>query len=244
MRWRAGFQAALLIVAASAQADDSELKARIPSMTIAASASLEVVPDLATIQLGVVTERATASAAADETARASQAVIDEIKAERVEPRDIKTFVSVSAVFDEERDGSGRVLKRSLRGYTARNSISVRLRDTARAGALARRLIDKGANVFEGIHFDVSDDEAQRDALRVRAMQDAVRRARLYAEAAGVRTGRILDITPEVNFGNEASLPSRRAIEGATAVVNRVIPVEPGVVQLTARVSVVWEIVSR
>jgi hypothetical protein len=217
----------------------------LPSITIAGRAEREVVPDIAILQLSVSTEKKSAAAAAEETARSSQTVLDAIKAQGIDSIDIKTAVTVSPVFDEKRGAQGQRISRSLRGYIARNSFTVRLRDIGRAGALARTLIDKGASTFEGIHFQISDDVRRLDELRVAATKDASRQASLYAGAAGVRLGRVLTIEPE-NFeeGNGASLPSRRAAppEGAAEIVTTVIPVEPGVSQVSARVTVTWEIV--
>lgn len=228
---------------AEAQAQEDQLKSRLPSMTIGAIVNLEVVPDVAVLHLSVSTERKTTSAAAEETAGTSQAVLGEIKSQGLDPRDLKTSVSVSAVFDEQRGPQGQLLKRTLRGYVARNALTIRLRDVSRAGALARNLIDKGANVFDGIQFVVSEDERRMDELRVKATKDAVRKAKLYAEAAEVKLGRVLSIEPEASdgSGNAADLP-RRAARPAGDVVTTVIPIEPGVQQLTARVSVTWEIV--
>lgn len=226
-----------------ARAQDEQLKSRFPSMTVFAFATIEVVPDIAVLSLSISTERKTASAAAEETARNSQVVLDDIKSQGLDPRDLKTTVNVSPVFDEERGPGERLLKRTLRGYVASNALTIRLRDIARAGALARNLIDKGANVFSGIQFVVSDDERRRDELRIRAVKDAVRKAKLYAEAAEVRLGRVLSIEPEPNDGGggEADLPSRSQRPGAETVTT-VIPIEPGVERITVRVNVSWEIV--
>lgn len=226
---------------ARADTQDDQPKSRLPSMTVTADAVREVVPDIALLQLSVSAEKPTASAAAEETARTSQAVLAEIKAQGLDPRDLKTSFNVSPVFDEERGPQGQVLKRKLRGYLARNALTLRLRDTARAGALARSLIDKGANVFESIAFLVGEDQRRLDELRVEATKEAVRRARLYAEAAEVRLGRVLSIEPEAepNAG-VADLP-RRPTPRQGEVVTTVIPVEPGVQRLTAQVSITWEI---
>jgi uncharacterized protein YggE len=222
-------------------AEEDQPKSRLPSMSVTSSATREVVPDIATLRLSVSVERPTAAAAAEETARGSQSVLAEIKAQGLDPRDLKTAITVSPVFDEERGPQGQTIRRTLRGYQGRNALTVRLHDTARAGALARTLIDKGANVFEGISFAVGDEQRPLDELRVQATRDAVRKAKLYAEAAGVRLGRVLTIEPDPDSANvnQADLPRR--IPSSGGAVTTVIPVEPGVEQITARVSITWEI---
>src|SRR2546430_2827072 len=65
------------------------LKDSVPSITTTGIASTEVAPDIATISLGVNTERPNAANAARDNARAAQAMIDEIKAQGIEARDTK-----------------------------------------------------------------------------------------------------------------------------------------------------------
>jgi uncharacterized protein YggE len=168
-------------------------------------------------------------------------MIDQVKALGVEARDIRTAaVTVTPVYDEERDPSGRVTKRTLRGYLARNSVDVRVRQIDTAGTIARQLIDKGANEFGGITFSISDAEQRMEELRAQALKEAAAKAKTYADALGVKLGRILEIDPDPfsRAGGEADLPARALARGVPDVV---IPVEPGVRRLTVQVAVVWAI---
>jgi len=130
------------------------LKNSVPSITTNGTASTEVVPDIATISLGVDTEMPNAADAVRDNARAAEAIVGEIKAQGIEAKDIQTLsVTLSPDYDEVTDVNDRVNKRTLRGYIAHNSLSVRVREIEKAGALARQLMDKGANSFDGIEFD-------------------------------------------------------------------------------------------
>ena len=103
----------------------------VPTVTTNGMASTEVVPDIAMISLGVDTERPKAADAARDNALAAQAIVGEIKAQGIEARDIKTLsVTLSPVYDEVQDANGNVTKRTLRGYIARNSLIVRIREIA------------------------------------------------------------------------------------------------------------------
>lgn len=234
---------ALLVAAPALAEDEAERKAE-PQVTITAAADDEVVPDIAVIRLSVATERRSAADAAAENARAATAVVDQVKALGVEPRDVRTLsVTVSPLYDEERGPNRELKRRTLRGYGARNSLEVRVRRIDQAGAIARQLIDKGANVFEGVSFHVSDEESRLDALRVRAVQDALRKARLYTEALGVKLGRVLVFEP---IPSGVDLPRRSApVQYAPASGEAppvVIPVEPGVRLIRAEVRATWELV--
>jgi uncharacterized protein YggE len=229
----------LCLVAATAfmqQASAQDMKGEIPRVRVPATATAEVVPDTAHIAVGVVSERKTAAEAAAENARAAQALVDQIKALGVAPRDIRTLgVSLTPIYGEEREAPGRT-KRTITGYTARNTVEVRLHEIDKVGTVARALIDKGANLFGGVQFSVSDAEKRTDALRVTAIKDAAAKAKTYADALGLKLGRVLEIEPEPEAPERGVMMRAKAAEGATG-----IPVEPGVQTLSVRVTVTWEL---
>lgn len=167
----------------SAQAQEPRLP---PHIAVPSAATAEVTPDVAVLRLGVSTERRTAAEAATANARSAQGLIDEVAALGVEPRDARTVsVTLTPVYGEDRDPNGRGGKRAPTGFLARNTLQIRVRDVARAGAVARALVDKGANVLEGVAFEISDAEARLDELRAEAIGEAGRRARLYAGVLGL-----------------------------------------------------------
>lgn len=227
-----------LILLTSPALAQEQGKPVISQIKVPGSASVEVVPDTATIRLAVMTERKTSQEAAAENARSATKVIEEIKALKIEARDVRTVaVSVSPVYGEEKDASGRVVKRTVTGYRALNSLEIRVREIGKVGPIAQQLIDKGGNVLSGISFSVSDAEARRDQLRAKAMQEALRRAKIYTNAIGLKLGRVIEIEPENEHVDGSAAASLRAAEPAPAV----IPVEPGVQTLSTRVTVTWQI---
>jgi uncharacterized protein YggE len=221
-----------------AGADECLLKNTVPSITTTGSASAEVAPNIATITLGIVTERPTASEAASENARAAQAIASEVKAQGVDARDVRTLaVTLSPVYDEILDTNGRLVKRKLRGYSARNDLSIRVRQIANAGSLARQLIDKGANSFGGVAFDYEPKEEKYDALRTAAVRDALRKAASYVNGLGLKLGRVLEISaPSPHTYAPAAMTKSVQSDAAMG-----IPIEPGVETLQTDVQVSWEL---
>jgi uncharacterized protein YggE len=215
------------------------LKDSVPSITTNGVASTEIVPDIAVFSLGVDTERPTAGDAARENARAAQAIVGEIKAQGIEAKDIKTLsVTLSPDYDEIQDANGRS-KRTLRGYIAHNSLSVRIRDIAKAGVLAGHLMDKGANSFEGIAFDYTQKEAKYDALRGDAVRDALRKANSYVNGLGLKLGRVLEIAAQAPSRVSTGMSPRML--GAAQHEAATVPVEPGSEVLRIEVQVTWEL---
>jgi uncharacterized protein len=148
-------------------------------------------------------------------------------------------ITLSPVYDASTDANGRI-KRTLRGYEAHNSLSVRIRDITKAGALARQLMDKGANSLEGIEFDYLQKDTKYDGLRGDAVRDALRKANSYVNGLGIKLGRVLEIATEPPAPGPAGM-SPRMLGAASRQASTAIPVEPGVQTLRTEVQVTWEL---
>ncbi len=216
------------------------LKNSVPTITTNGLASAEVVPDIATISLGVDTERPHAADAARDNARAAQAIVGEIKAQGIEAKDIKTLsITLSPAYDEVQNANGYVTKRTSRGYMAHNSLSVQIRDIEKAGVLAGQLMDKGANSFEGIAFDYTQKEAKYDALRGDAVRDALRKANSYVNGLGLKLGRVLEIATQAPSPFAGPMAGNMQPAGKREAA--AVPVEPGSEVLRTEVQVTWEL---
>jgi uncharacterized protein len=241
--------AALAALAAEAQpapvlAEQAlSLKDSVPAITTTGEASAEVVPDIAMISLGIVTERPKAADAARENASAAQVIVNEIKAQGIEAKDIKTVsVTLAPVYDEMRDANGTVSKRTLRGFAAINSLVVRIRDIAKAGALASQLMDKGANRFDGISYDYSQRNEKYAALRGEAARDAKRKAESYVNALDKKLGRVLEIAARrYEPPMPAAMAPRLKAAGPAQDAAIAVPIEPGAETLRTEVEVTFEI---
>ena len=208
-----------------------------PSITVEGRASVEVVPDIAVISLGVVTERPHAADAVADNSRATQVVLDAVKAEGIDPKDIATAsVELNALYDQATRGTPKIT-----GFRATNILQIRVRPIDRAGVLAGKLIDKGVNSIDGIDFVASPDAKREDQLRADAARDARHKAEVYTEALGVKLGRVLSIVPN----GEQPLPAPRVFKRfATAELAAApppVPLAAGTQDHQAEVSVTFEL---
>lgn len=232
------------VAASSATRVDAQefptLKDALPSITTTGEARVDVVPNIAIIALGVETERPNAADAASENAKATQAVVNDVKAQGIDPRDIRTLgLTLMPVYDETTDPNGRVAKKTLRGYQARNDLRIKIRQIEKAGALAQQWIQKGANSFGGVEFDYDQKDAKYDALRGDAVRDALRKATSFTNGLGIRLGRVIEIAAPGGSPRpfaEAPMMARAARSDAVA-----IPLDPGVQTLRVEVQVSWEL---
>ena len=234
---------ALAVYCAPACAQDAAQKSPLPHITASGRAFIEVKPDIATLSLGVVSEKSTAAEATAENAQATTNAIAVLKSLGVDPTDIKTTsLTLAPVITEGRDPkTNALIKRRVTSYRASNVLQVRIRDVDKAGVIAPRVVVEGsANTYNGLSFSVSDEEAREDRLRAKAVGDAMRKAALYAQGAAMKLGRVLVIEtePDRNIIANADMPMLRAAPSPNVLP---IPVEPGVTRIEVRVSGVWEL---
>ncbi len=185
-------------------------------LEVAAEGRTTRVPDVATIRAGVVTQGATAAAALGENAQRIAAVLDALKRAGVAPRDIRTAnVGLSPQY-RYADGQAPVIT----GYQATNTVAIRFRDVAKAGAILDTLVKQGANQIDGPSLSIDQPDAALDEARADAVKRARARAELYAGAAGLSVSRILSISE--NGQNDGSTPqpilyARAKADASTAI---------------------------
>lgn len=198
------------------------------TVTVAASGKVSAEPDIAHISTGVLSEAETAREALQRNSAALKKVIDGLKGAGVDPKDIQTSrFSIDPRYDQPKDGrSARIT-----GYRVVNQVRITARDISRLGDLLDLVVTLGANQAGGIGFDVSKAETLKDEARRQAIANALRRAKLFAEAAGATVGDVLTISEEAT-------PSPPIFSGRTMAAESV-PIERGSQTLEVRVQVTW-----
>lgn len=193
-------------------------------ITVTGAGSVRAVPDRADISFGVQTNGRTASQALNANAAEMRKVIAALRGAGVASGDIQTQqVSLSPRTSDD----GEIV-----GYTATNTVSARIRDLDRAGAVIDAAVEAGANQVYGPALTRSDaTELYRVALRA-AYADARGKAQTLAGAAGVSLGGAFVIV-EVG-GGPVPVADERAAAPST-------PIEPGTQEVTATVTITFAI---
>jgi len=119
-------------------------------------------------------------------------------------------------------------------FVARNGIEIRLDDIARTGEILDAAVQSGATTVSGIRFDLQDrDGAEREALRL-AVADARARAEAAASGAGRAIDRVMRIEDSRDGGIAPPRPLMTMARGAESAAQT--PIEPGVIEIHARVT--------
>lgn len=204
-------------------------------VSVSASAESKRVPDVATINTGVVTQAADANAAMRQNAEQMDKVMKALRAAGIAERDIQTSgINLNAQYHYEQNQPPRIT-----GYEARNTVNVKVRDLAKLGRVLDTLVSQGANQINGPSFEVDEPEEAYDEARVAALKKAQARAQTYADALGLRVRRIVSISEGGGFMPQP-MPMVRAM-AADAYAGKETAVSPGEATLSANLDVVFEL---
>jgi uncharacterized protein len=218
-------------LAAPLAAEDKPMERTV---TVSASGIVSAEPDEAMIATGVTSEAKTAREALSKNSEAMKKVIADLKGKGIEAKDIQTTqFNIEPVYVYPKEGQPPVLN----GYRAHNMVSVKVRNLDKLGDVLDQLVTAGSNQMNGITFDVSKAETLKDEARKAAIANALRRAKLYAAAAGADVGEIVQISEDVTFTG----PQPMQYSKARAASAESVPVERGSMDLEARVTATWKL---
>lgn len=200
-------------------------------IVVSATGSIDAVPDMATVSVGVSREAMTAAEAMSAMAAAAESVLDEVTSAGVEARDVQTAsVNLNPVWEQ---GNSRPAQ--IRGYSASTTVSVRVRDLDRLGALLDTVVGSGANELNGLTFGIADIEPLEAAARADAVRRAAAKAATLAEAAGVSLGPVLTISEGGGLSAPAPMLRGAVMEAAA------MPIAAGELTITVPVTATYAI---
>ena len=182
---------ALLMGAAApalAQSHDAAFKAT--TFNLSAFGETLVAPDMATINLGVQTDAATAADALKANGARMNQVMAALKKAGIAVRDIQTSnLSLNAQYAYDQNQPPK-----LTGYQASNQVTITVRDLAKLGAAVDATVGAGANTVNGISFGLSNPQAAEDAARLEAVKALQAKAELYGRATGYKAVRMVNLS--------------------------------------------------
>jgi len=169
-----------------------------PRILVTGEGSVDIAPDMAVLVLTVTRQAETARAALDANSAAMTEVQKAMRKAGIENRDLQTSgfaIQPNYVYPAPQASGEREPPR-IAGYTVRNSLTVRIRDIDKVGAVLDQSVSLGVNEGGNITFANADPSAAIEEARTRAVHDAIARADTLAAAAGVKRGRLLEISEQ------------------------------------------------
>lgn len=234
------FLAGSLLAASLAAAPAFAEPVAPPMISVSAEGSATLAPDMAVTSLTVLSEAETARAALDANNATMEKVMAAMKAENIAERDLQTAgfsIQPRWLYPEPKDG--QQVPPSIIGYQVQNTLSVRIRDLSRLGAILDASVTLGINQGGNIRFtndnpDTAIEEARRDAV-----SRAMAKAQQLADAAGVQLGRIVQISEQTG---SQPMPMMQAEFSKSAMrSDAAVPMAAGENEYRVSVSINFEI---
>jgi uncharacterized protein YggE len=219
-----------------AHAHDSDKKE--PVIMVSGQGDASVVPDLAIVSLSVAETAKTAREALDINNSAMTSVMKALKDQGIADRDLQTSgLSIQPQYSYPQNEDGTPKLPVLNGYTVTNGLTVRVRDLAKLGAILDQSVTSGVNQGGDIRFTNDDPEKALEEARAEAVKNAAAKARTLAEAAGVKLGRVVEISESAGGADpQPMMRMQMAKEAADAV-----PIAAGENTYVVNVSVTFAI---
>jgi uncharacterized protein YggE len=228
---------AALFLSSVAAADSNDVQ---PIIRVTGEGIALIAPDMAVLELAVTREAATAREALDANSAAMTQVLGQMRQQGVEERDLQTSnfsIQPKYIYPSQQSTGEREPPRIV-GYTVRNTVTLRIRDISRVGEILDKSVTLGVNEGGNIRFSNNDPSAAIDQARVAAVHNAMAKAKTLAEAAGVRTGALLELS------EQARTPRAVPIARAEMMMSRAadsVPVAAGENSYKVQVSLAYAI---
>lgn len=190
------------------------------------------VPDIAAISFSILTEAKTSKAAQDANSEKSKKVVDFLKGQGIEDKDIKTSgynvypqysyprpipldIEIQKSYPVPPDYPPDYYPSNPKiiGYKVDQSFEVRIRDLEKVSSILDGLVTAGANQINQLGFKIDNEEKLKDEARKLAIKDAEEKATRLRKQLGIRLGKIINYQeggyyPPISFLAESKLDGR------------------------------------
>ncbi len=221
------------------------VKNQKPANTISVSAEgkIKAVPDLATVNIGVMTQGNTAAEVKDGNNTKINKIIDFVKAQGIKAEDIKTSQFSFYPQQNWQNGKGTII-----GYQGDQTITVKVKGVDKSQDVLEKILDgsvnSGANQIQGVNFGYENPENVQQEARKLAIDNAKTKAQGLAKEAGLSLGKVVSIAETGSYmpSPMAYADSAMGYGGGVAMEKSVAPnVEPGTQEITESMTVVFEV---
>ena len=228
------------------------------TLPITAEGRVSARPDVGRITFSVVSEGKIPKIIQDENAKKINEILDFLKAEGVGEEDITTSeFSLQPRYyyphDYPRIPCPLVLlsgekfpcppsERVIIGYTLSQSLSVKIHDLKKSGAVVSGAIERGANMAGDLVFAIEDSDSYKKQARELAMTKAKGQAEDLARLGGFKIGKVISIQEGYSYFPSPYIQSIKGGLGGDLERAAVAPeIQPGSQDVVVTLTVVFEI---
>ena len=149
---------------------------------VGADGKFETAPDTALIQFNISAQADTAKDAYDQAGKQAEATRQVLRANGIDPKSAEIgFFSVNPQYDWKNP------KHRVVGYQVTTSVSLKLKDFSKIGAVTQQLADASVGESQSLSYTLDSTEEAKS----KAVADAYHRARASAQSLATVSGRVL-----------------------------------------------------
>ncbi|MFA4871955.1 MAG: SIMPL domain-containing protein [Patescibacteria group bacterium] len=213
-----------------------EFKDRV---TVDGMGKVTAVPDIAVINIGVTTEKATVVAAQKENTDKINAIVKSLRDEfKIDEKDMKTNqYNINPKYDWT-GSSQRII-----GYTINQSTQIKIRNFDKIGDILAKATTLGANNVYGPQFTIDDPEKFKEEARKKAIDQAKEKAKVLSQQVGIKLGKIVNFS-EGGQGMPIMYDSYALGLGGSATMEKAAPapdIQAGSQDIVVNVSISYEV---
>ena len=213
---------------------------QIATISLSATGTAEVAPDMAVLNLEVLREAKTARQALSANNKAMGGVIKALKQIGIAQKDLQTanfniYPRYRPQKSNVRDNSGP----QIIGYAVNNGLTVRIRDLTILGPVLDKVVTLGVNSGGNVQFLNQDSTEAIAKARARAMKNAMAKAQTLIWAAGVKLGDIMSISEGRQNNRPVPVAMARVAQRSAA---ESVPLATGENSYSVTVNVSWKII--
>lgn len=206
-------------------------------LAVVGEGKVDIVPDLATTDLGIVVNNArTVEAAQNEINETNNQIVESLSGLGINKEDIKTSnYSIYPNYDYQRDPAGTIV-----GYNGNVTVTVKVRDTAKLPDVITAATQAGANQIIGTNYSVEQPEKYRAQAREKAIENAREQAENLAANLGIRLGKIVNIVESTNTPGPIMPFNARSSELSVGAGGAAPDLQPGMQTISSTVTLYFD----
>lgn len=208
-------------------------------LVVNGNSTLHKPADKLSLKIGVVTLNQNAGAAIEANNEQMQQLFQTLKKTGLSENEFQTgSFTVAPQYTPPPKNPPPDWHSTISGYEVRNTLSIHTNRLELAGPLIDAAAKAGANLFEDISFTLQDTQN----AQIEAIGKAVQQAKAYAQAAALEAGVKLGDVLEISLNPSTIVPRfYKAERFAMAMGDNSTPIAPGNVEVTASVSMTYEL---
>lgn len=206
------------------------------TMSVSGTGKVTAVPDLAMVNIGVITQGETPEAVRVASTQSMNSIISYLKGLSIDSKDIQTANFTTSPRYQYQSGKNTII-----GYEANQTVSVMLRHVdvsqKQLETVLSQVTQVGANNIQGVRFSFSNEDDFKQQATKQAIEKAKQSAQQLTTDAGLKLVKLVNIIPAQT--DSSIMPMAYAMAAKSNAITS--DIEPGSQDVSSTVTLVYEV---